>query len=367
MRIGILGAGQLGRMLALAGYPLGFQFRAFDVTADAVGGHVMPLTVGSFTDHEALAEFASGLEVVTYEFENVPVAAAEFLARRLPVHPPPAALEASQERIAEKTFFQKLGIPTPRFQAVSSRSSLTAAVASVGLPAVLKTCRLGYDGKGQQVLRQPADLDSAWNLLGGVPLILEGFVPFDREVSIVAVRGTTDESVYYPLVQNHHQGGILKQTLAPVAQASTTLQRQAEDYAARVLSALHYVGTLAIEFFQVGEQLIANEMAPRVHNSGHWTMEGAATSQFDNHLRAITGLPLGPTHLHGHVGMINILGGHPELTPLLRLPHTHVHFYGKAPHPGRKLGHVTIVAPTETERDQLLIAVLKHCEMTPVS
>jgi 5-(carboxyamino)imidazole ribonucleotide synthase len=361
MRIGILGAGQLGRMLALAGYPLGLEFRAFDVAADAVGGQVMPLSVGGFQDRDALDQFAAGLDVVTYEFENVPVEAAEYLAKRVPLYPSPAALAASQERVAEKTLFQKLGIPTAKFQAVAGRTGLDQAVRAIGLPSVLKSCRLGYDGKGQRVLRASVDVDAAWQELGGVPLILEGFVPFEWELSILAARSTTGEVRYYPLVQNRHEGGILKTTHAPAPNLTPSLQRQAEDIAVRVLNALNYVGVLAIELFQVGDKLVANEMAPRVHNSGHWTIEGAATSQFASHLRAISGMPLGPTDVRGYVGMVNILSTIPEVSPLLKLPNTYVHLYGKTPAPGRKLGHVTIVASSMEEREQLMQEVQRVC------
>jgi len=361
MRIGILGAGQLGRMLALAGYPLGFTFRAYDVSVDAVGGHVMPLTVGGFADHEGLAQFAAGLDVVTYEFENVPVDAAEHLARCVPVFPPPAALAASQDRLAEKAFLNRLGIPTASFRSVQSRIELEDAVRAIGLPAVLKSCRLGYDGKGQHFLRSTDDLDAAWQRLGGVQLILEGFVPFDRELSILAVRGRGGEVLCYPLVQNRHENGILRVTLAPAPELTPALQKQAEGHARSVLIALEYVGVLAIEFFQVGDCLIVNEMAPRVHNSGHWTIEGAATSQFANHLRAVTGLPLGPTHVRDYVGMVNLLGTAPELPALLRLPQTYVHLYGKTPLPGRKLGHVTVLAASHAERDALMHRVISRC------
>lgn len=356
MHIGILGGGQLGRMIALAGYPLGFRFCCFDPSAEAVAGHVMPLSVGSFQDITALGKFAEGLDLLTYEFENVPLWAAEFLATQVPMHPSPLALAMSQDRIEEKTFFQSLGIPTAPFVPISSREEYLQAFEVIGRPAVLKTCRLGYDGKGQFVIKTVEDMDAAWAKLQGVELILEGFVPFDREVSILAVRSTTGETKFYPLVQNFHHEGILQKSLAPAPQLTPGLQQLAEKFATRVLDALEYAGVLAIEFFQKGEKLIVNEMAPRVHNSGHWTIEGAATSQFENHVRAITGLPLGSTEVPRPVGMLNLLGSVPDrewaLSTQISGLRTYLHIYGKQALPGRKLGHITMVADSEEERDK---------------
>jgi 5-(carboxyamino)imidazole ribonucleotide synthase len=360
MTLGILGGGQLGRMLALAGYPLGLRFRILDTSPEAPAGHLAELIVAqSFDDPAALDELASGVDVVTYEFENVPVDAARRLAGRVPVFPPPAALEAAQERLGEKRFFQGLGISTPPFAAVESRSDLDAAVQEIGLPAVLKTCRMGYDGKGQYVLREAADLERAWEQLQeGAPLILEGFVPFDRELSILSVRGRDGEVAFYPLVQNHHPGGILGLTLAPAPDLTPALQAQAETYARAILERLDYVGVLALELFQCGDQLLANEMAPRVHNSGHWTTEGAETSQFENHVRAVAGLPLGSTAMVGSAAMLNLIGGTPDPAEVLRVPGAHLHLYGKSPAPGRKLGHITLRCATPEERAEKL-AVLQ--------
>ena len=356
--VGILGGGQLGRMMALAGYPLGLRFRVLDTYDAAPAGEMAELVVGaSFDERAALARFADGLTAATYEFENVPVDAARFLAERVPVYPPPAALEASQDRLTEKTFFQSLGIPTPGFQAVDSRETLDAALHALGTPAVLKTRRLGYDGKGQRVIRQPSEAEAAWDALQGgpagaggkpAPLILEAFVPFDREVSLIGARGRDGGAAFYPLIENYHHDGILRRSIAPapatssLTQSPAALQAQAEAYGRRALEALDYVGVLAIELFQVGDGLLANEMAPRVHNSGHWTIEGAETSQFENHLRAVLGLPLGATAPRGHAVMLNLIGGIPERAAMLALPNAHVHLYGKAPRPGRKVGHVTL-------------------------
>lgn len=356
MTIGILGGGQLGRMLALSGYPFGFRFRFLDTTPEAPGGHLAELVVApSFEDAEALDRFVEGVDVVTYEFENVPVEAARRLAARVPVFPPPAALEAAQDRLTEKRFFQSLDIPTPPFADINSRAELDEAVARIGVPSVLKTRRMGYDGKGQYVLREVVDVNTAWEeLKDGLPLILEGFVSFERELSILSVRSRTGEVAFYPLVQNHHPGGILGLTLAPAANVSPELQAQAERYARSILERLDYVGVLALELFQAGDQLLANEMAPRVHNSGHWSIEGAETSQFENHIRAVAGLPLGPTAMVGSVAMLNLIGSTPDSAEMLRVPGAHLHLYGKSPAPGRKLGHLTLRCPTTEERDEKL-------------
>ncbi|HYP28061.1 MAG TPA: 5-(carboxyamino)imidazole ribonucleotide synthase [Blastocatellia bacterium] len=344
MIVGLLGGGQLGRMLALAGYPLGLGFRALDHSADAPTGRLAELMVAGFDDREALVRFSSGLGLVTYEFENVPVETVRFLSERVEVYPPPEALEAGQDRLTEKRFFQKLGIPTPPFAAVDTRDDLDFALQRIGFPAVLKTRRFGYDGKGQFVLRAEEDARQAWGALEGRPLLLEGFVRFDREISVIAVRGKRGETAFYPPVENHHEKGMLRLSLAPAPNLPPHLKQQGEDYALRALNALNYVGVLAIEFFEFGGQLYANEMAPRVHNSGHWTIEGAEVSQFENHLRAITGLPLGSTDLIGSSAMVNLIGELPPIEALASIPGAHVHLYGKEPRPDRKLGHVTLRA-----------------------
>ena len=344
MTLGILGGGQLGYMLALAGYPLGLHFRFLDPSPEAPVGRIAQRVTADYTDHAALEKFSSGLELVTYEFENVPVEAAKFLAERVPVYPPPAALEVAQDRLAEKTLFRTLSIGTTEFLPVPKPGDLEAATRQFALPAVLKTCRMGYDGKGQRVLRAAEDVAKARLELPKVPHILERFVPFTRELSVLAVRSRNGETAFYPLVENHHRGGILRLSLAPAPSLAPTLQRAAEDIARRVLESLKYVGVLAIEFFEHEGRLLANEMAPRVHNSGHWTIEGAVTSQFENHLRAVLGLPLGSTAAAGYCAMINLIGDLPEPSEVLAVPDAHLHFYGKVPRPGRKLGHVTLRA-----------------------
>jgi 5-(carboxyamino)imidazole ribonucleotide synthase len=357
--IGILGGGQLGYMLALAGYPLGLHFRFLDPSPEAPVGRIATRITAPFNDDSALKKFAAGLELVTYEFENVPVETARFLAERVPVLPPPAALEAAQDRLNEKRLFQKLGIAIADFAEVTDREALDAAVKQIGLPAILKTCRMGYDGKGQWILRSAEDVSRARNELpeANTPgnagdaetarhtsFVLERLVPFTRELSVLAVRGRTGETAVYPLVENHHRGGILRLSLAPAPQLDRAVQQAAEDAARRVLDALHYVGVLAIEFFEHEGRLLANEMAPRVHNSGHWTIEAAVTSQFENHLRAVVGLPLGSTNAIGCSAMLNLIGDVPDPAEVLAVRDAHLHLYGKSPRPGRKLGHVTLRA-----------------------
>jgi len=360
MKIGVIGAGQLGRMLALAGYPLALQFRFLDSSPDSPGGQVAPIVTGAFDDPQSLERLAADVDLVTYEFENVPVAALQKVAQTHAVWPPVEALRVSQDRLLEKQLFEKLKVPTPPFRAIDSLADLESAVKTIGLPCVLKTRRLGYDGKGQRYLRKPADVEPAWAALGGVPLILEGFVDFEREVSIVGVRSTTGEVRCYPIVANTHRDGILRVTLAP--HRHPALQKAAETHLKRVMKHFGYAGVLTIEFFVRRGKLVANEMAPRVHNSGHWTIEGAATSQFENHLRAILGLPLGDTRPVGHCAMVNFIGAMPPRDDVLALPGVHWHDYGKEPRAGRKIGHCTIVAGSAVERDRLVRKVLRKLD-----
>ena len=354
MTIGILGGGQLGYMLALAGYPLDFHFRFLDPSPQAPVGRIAARVTAEYTDFDALEKFAHGLALVTYEFENVPVEAVRFLQKSVPVYPPPQALETAQDRRSEKALFQKLKIPTTEFSSIDSTNDLENAVRKIGLPAVLKTCRLGYDGKGQWVLRTREDVQRAKTEIPAAPLILEKFVKFSRELSILAVRARSGETAFYPLVENHHRGGILRLSLAPAPHLADSLQREAEAAARRVLEALDYVGVLAIELFECDGRLLANEMAPRVHNSGHWSIEGAVTSQFENHLRAVTGLPLGETRTLGHSAMLNLIGELPDAADVLAVPDAHLHVYGKSLRPGRKVGHLTLRANTETQLAQRL-------------
>jgi 5-(carboxyamino)imidazole ribonucleotide synthase len=352
--IGILGGGQLGYMLALAGYPLDFHFRFLDPSPQAPVGRIAARVTAEYTDFEALEKFAHGLALVTYEFENVPVEAARFLQKMVPVYPSPQALEAAQDRRSEKKLFQNLGISTTEFAVVDSANDLESAVRKIGLPAVLKTCRLGYDGKGQWVVRTREDVERAKVEIPAAPLMLEKFVKFSRELSILAARARSGQTAFYPLVENHHRGGILRLSLAPAPHLADNLQREAEAAARRVLEALDYVGVLAIELFERDGRLLANEMAPRVHNSGHWSIEGAVTSQFENHLRAVAGLPLGDTRVLGHLAMLNLIGELPEPAEILAVPDAHFHVYGKSLRPGRKVGHLTLRADTEAQLAQRL-------------
>lgn len=343
--VGILGGGQLARMMVLAGAPMGLRFELFDPAADACGGQLAPLQVAAFEDEAALAAFAERVDVVTFDFENVPARSAQFLASRVPVHPNPDALAVAQDRLSEKTLFRELGIPLPPFADIRSQDELAARVAEFGLPCILKTRRFGYDGKGQFRLRSAADVDAAWAALGGqverTGLILEGFVAFEREVSVVAVRGLDGEFRAWPVTGNWHVDGVLSASVAP-ARLDPAQYDAAIGYAQALAEHLDYVGVFALELFCRGDELLANEMAPRVHNSGHWTLEGSETSQFENHLRAVLGLPLGDTRMLGHACMLNWIGEMPEADAVLAQPGGHWHDYGKQPREGRKVGHATL-------------------------
>ena len=357
MIVGIVGGGQLARMMALAGYPLGLDFIVLDPSPQSCAGQVAELLIGAYDDRDKLAELAKRADVVTFDFENVPAEAVGWLADHCPVYPPPDALAAAQDRLDEKTLFRSLGIATAPFAAVDSRDDLQNAIEQLGLPAVLKTRRFGYDGKGQTLLRSPDDLEPAWQQLGGSPLILEGFVDFDCEVSLIAARDRQGQTVFYPLTENRHRDGILHLSRAPYP--NTGLQQQAEAAVGRLLDRLDYVGVLAVEWFVTGDRLIANEMAPRVHNSGHWTIEGAETSQFENHLRAVTGLPLGSTACRGVSAMINFIGDLPDRAGFLALPDAHFHDYGKTARAGRKVGHGTLRCDNNATLEWLLQQALQ--------
>ena len=329
--VGILGGGQLARMMALAGAPLGLRFRVLDNVADACAGQFAPMIVGDYTDQAALAQFAAQVDVATFDFENVPAESAQWLSERVPVFPNPRALAVAQDRLAEQ---------------------LEAAVADLGTPCILKTRRLGYDGKGQFRIKSAADIDAAWDALGAqamtVGLILEGFVHFQRELSVVAVRGQGGEFRAWPLTENWHVDGVLSASLAP-ARVEDALQATALAHARKLAEALDYVGVFALELFCRDGELLANELAPRVHNSGHWTIEGSETSQFQNHLRAVLGLPLGDTRMVGTACMLNWIGTMPDANAVLGEPGGHWHDYGKAPRDGRKVGHATLRADSAEE------------------
>jgi 5-(carboxyamino)imidazole ribonucleotide synthase len=328
MRIGIVGAGQLGRMMALSGIPLGFEFTMYDTRADVPGAAVAEIFTGAFDDRKKLARFARAVDVVTFDWENVPVASARAIAAIRPVWPPPRALEIAQDRVSEKQLFRRLGIPVAPFAAVDTAAGLARAIASLGVPGILKTRRLGYDGKGQVRIRRDHEAADAYRQLAGQPLVYERFVNFSREVSLIGARDRAGAIRHYPLAENEHAAGILAVTRAPYVNAG--LQRRAERNQRRLMRALGYVGVLCVEYFVERGRLVANEMAPRVHNSGHWTIEGAETSQFENHVRAIAGLPLGATDPRGHAAMVNVIGRMPRARDCLAMPGLHWHDYGKS-------------------------------------
>lgn len=342
MNIGIIGDGQLGRMLALAGYPLGINF-GFLGRKDSPSGHL-----GKVFDTLAALEGFS--DVITYESENTHVDWIKNLKK--PTYPGATSLFTTQHRGREKALFEKLNIPCAPYQMVNSAEQLAAAVKCIGLPAILKTATEGYDGKGQFLMHDTSQITEAWSSMNGVESILEGFVNFKRELSLIAVRGVNNEHKYYPLVENTHHNGILRLTIAPAPAIDPAVQKTAEHYMQTLLDEMNHVGVLTIELFETDNGLVANEMAPRVHNSGHWSIEGANTSQFENHVRAIANLPLGDTTpTHAHTAMINIIGELGDTNTVLNMPNSHLHLYDKSQRADRKLGHINITAQTKSELD----------------
>jgi len=350
MRIGIIGAGQLGQMLGFAARKLDLECRFLDPAPSPPVAALGEVIQRPFDDDAALHNLAAGCDVITYEFENVPVAALERIAGDVAIHPPIDALRQAQDRLLEKQLFALLEIPLPGYHVIDSYDDCVVAAEKLGLPMVIKTRRLGYDGKGQAVVRTTADIDTAWRDLGGRPLIAEQWVRFDREVSAIGVRNAAGEIRLYELTENVHRDGILRISRAPVD--APQLAETASRFMRRLLEHLDYVGVLALELFVRDDELLANEFAPRVHNSGHWTIEGAATSQFENHLRAVAGLPLGSTRSLGYAAMINLIGEIPD--KVRQLDAGRLHDYGKIPRAGRKLGHITVIADTPEGRDALL-------------
>jgi 5-(carboxyamino)imidazole ribonucleotide synthase len=344
-------------MLALAGYPLGLRCLFLDRSTDSPGAQVAPSLIGDLDDPARLASLAAQSDVVTFDWENISAKLLAPLEKSAAIRPPAAALDVSQDRLREKALFSKLKIPVAAHAAIDSKQQLQRAARRLGLPGVLKTRRLGYDGKGQFVMRHAADIDAAWARLGAQGLIYEKFQEFSREVSLIGARSAAGRTVFYPLSDNTHGGGVLHYTVAPFIDVG--LERMARRYLERVLNALNYIGVLTVEFFVVGGRLVANEMAPRVHNSGHWTIEGAVTSQFANHMRAICDLPLGSTRPLGHAAMINFLGCMPDRERLLEIEGLAFHDYGKEARPGRKLGHCTILRNRRKDRNQALADALK--------
>jgi 5-(carboxyamino)imidazole ribonucleotide synthase len=352
--IGILGGGQLGRMLAMAAARLGLRCQVFSPDPDSPAFDVvLNATCAEYADVEALELFANDVDVITYEFENVPAASAMILAARRPVLPDQKILETTQDRLAEKDFVKRLGIGTADYADVSSAAGLRAAIAKIGLPAVLKTRRFGYDGKGQAIIREGDDPDQVWQDLATKSAILEAFIPFEREISVIAARSAEGQVECFDVTENEHSDHILKISRAPAA-IPEALAAQARGIAERIANALNYVGVLAVEMFVVpgngGPTILVNEIAPRVHNSGHWTLDGASISQFEQHIRAIAGWPLGKPVRHGPVTMTNLIGDEINgYEQWLTVPGATVHLYGKgAPRPGRKMGHVTQVTQTGT-------------------
>ena len=355
--MGVIGAGQLGQMLGFAGRALQLDFVFLEPGDNPPAQVAGPVLARAFDDQDALAQLVKRCDVVTFEFENVPVAAVEAIAHAVPVYPSATALHHAQDRLREKQLFEQLGIPVPAYFPVDSWEDLRAASQSLGFPFVLKTRRFGYDGKGQAIVRNAEQQHDAWQRLGEYPLLAEAWIAFDREVSIIGARRPGGDTAIYPLTENVHTSGILRNSVAPVDEPELTAS--AQRYLRDLLTELEYVGVLALELFVAGDRLLANEFAPRVHNSGHWTIEGARTSQFENHLRAILDLPLGDTSAKGYAAMVNLIGVMPDDTDALAAAGFSLHDYGKQPRPGRKLGHLTTVAGTAADRDQRLAMALR--------
>ncbi len=361
--LGILGAGQLARMLTLSAHSLGIQTLCLDPNATPCTSQIGATVQADYQDEEALRAFANRVDVITIENENIPEKTAALLTQLRPFYPSLDALVTSQDRLSEKQFFKALGIPTAAFFEVNTLEDLHKAGHALGFPAILKTRCFGYDGKGQAILKKPRDAELYFEILGTEPLILEQMVPFDKELSLISVRSIAGEIRHYPLIENHHQRGILRLSEAPYHH--TVLQALAEEYAQNIMTALNYVGVLTIEFFLLGEKLIANEIAPRVHNSGHWTIEGADTSQFENHLRAVCDLPLGSTFAKGVSAMVNAIGHEPQLNQVLAIAGTHYHSYGKSARADRKLGHATLNVSNESLRNTQLPQLLQAMTVKP--
>ena len=341
MKIGIVGAGQLAQMLAHAAEPLGISTHCLANNLNDPASYLATLQVSDFKDENSLIAFAKTVDVITFENENIDKSLIEILKKNTPCYPSFRAIQVAQDRLVEKQTLTELGIPVAPFTEINSLEQLQQETKNIQFPCILKTRRFGYDGKGQIRLQTKEDIIPAWEQLKNQPLILEGFIPFETEISIICVRSRSSAMQYYPITQNNHKDGILRESHAPYKNA--VLQKQAQLYAEKLLTTLDYVGVLAIEFFVYQNKLIANEFAPRVHNSGHWTIEGAITSQFENHVRAILDLPLGNTQAIASTTMFNCIGQLPLLNEILHLPDAHFHTYHKAARENRKLGHVTLV------------------------
>jgi 5-(carboxyamino)imidazole ribonucleotide synthase len=364
--IGVLGAGQLGRMLALAGLPLEMKFQFFDTSGSpSVGLEPTYIETDSPTQSEALRKFMTDCDVITYEFEHLPIELTQYIEQKHTLYPPSKSIEICQDRAKEKKLFDQLRIPTTKYRIVNSESELEAATEELGLPLVCKTTTEGYDGKGQFVLREAGDVSKAWSEIGGRALIAEEFINFSRELSIIAVRSASGELKVYPLAENQHNDGILRYSTAPAPMVAEHIASQASLYIKELLEELNHVGVLTLELFETESGLIANEMAPRVHNSGHWSMLGAKSSQFENHVRAIANLPLGDTEASEPCCMINLIGHKGDIESVLRLPYAQVHLYGKEERPGRKLGHINVSAPSYEELRWRVENVIQHLRPYP--
>lgn len=350
--IGIFGGGQLGRMLAQAALPLGLHCSFYEAGTDcpsAALGQVI-----DSTQPDSLMQFVRSADVFSLEFENTPLADADALTAHKALYPPRQALAIAQNRLSEKALFDELSIPVAAYSAIHTLVDLQQVAIRQGLPLVVKTATGGYDGKGQFVVRETAQIEQAWAELGqAAPLVAESFVQFEREVSIIAVRAQDGEVRTWPLAENHHHQGILSHSIVPAPQSENLLP-VAQDYITRLLNHLNYVGVLTLELFVTKQGLLANEMAPRVHNSGHWSIEGAVCSQFENHMRAVAGLPLGSTELIKPTVMVNIIGQHPDRAEILALNGVHLHLYGKTERPGRKLGHITIMPADSSQLPSIM-------------
>ena len=357
-RVGIIGGGQLALMLAESVEHMGVRCTVLDPSNQCCASAACEQIVRDYNDEEALKKLASCSDVITYEFENVPAAAGAVISPLRHIHPNPDALRYAQDRHLERTMFSELGIAIPNYRPVDDVESLESALEELGTPAILKARSLGYDGKGQVLINDASTAAEAFATIGAVPAILDQFVEFERELSIIATRSINGDIACYPLSANVHRGGILRVSKAPAREVNEHLVEQAQHAARQILNRFEYVGTIAVEFFQIGTgegaTLVANEIAPRVHNTGHWTIEGAQTSQFENHMRAVMGMELGSSDPIGHSAMVNIIGDEPRPGALESMPEAHVHMYGKAPRAGRKIGHVTLNAPSEGELDALL-------------
>jgi len=353
MKIGVLGAGQLGRMLALSAYPLGHQMR-FLALSEEDPSSLLGKTFIHNNNPEMVSNFADSSDIVTYESENTDVTIVNEISKNTKVFPSDKSLYISQHRGREKALLDSLKIPCAPYQMINSLDDLKSAIKNIGIPSILKTATDGYDGKGQFLIKSETQIHEAWEKMAGADSILEGFINFKRELSLIAVRGIDGSLKYYPLVENSHHEGILRLTIAPAQNISASLQKKAKEYMSSILKEIKHVGVLTIELFE-SDDLLVNEIAPRVHNSGHWTIEGAQTSQFENHIRAITESPLGQTTITSKFSaMINIIGVHGPIQKVLKTKNAHLHLYNKEERTGRKLGHITLTSNSTDELNKTI-------------